>query len=276
MKIYKSLIPKSFWGYQVEKQKEICPRCGSVIDWKERLKVKTGVNSYRYYVVAVHYDPDSKRRRKCYLGPEDGYSVGVVTHLEHTGGLEGLIDVWDRNKYYLENLLESFTRCQDPKVLKEVINIIKSSLSKLETHLKTLEAPEVTELVSKFEEVQKFKPSISLINVYNDGSETFLLIVKEEHLKLLIDSFTKLASELGVRFTEVPNTSLYKFYCLEKQLKKIPTLASPIAYVSVSKHEQDFHVYVITTEFSVRNNYEEHVVKLLKEFARSINAEFKM
>jgi hypothetical protein len=256
----------------VGKAKEVCPRCGSPIDWKERLKVKTGANSYRYYIVAVHVDRDTGKRKKCYLGPEEGYSLAVITHVEHLGGLEGLVDVWDRNKYYLENLLESFSKCQDPKVLKEVISIIKSSLSKLEAHLKTLEAPEVTEVVSKWE----FRPLVSLIRVYNDGSKEFLLIVKEEHLKVLVDGFNKLASELGVRFTEIPNTSLYKFYCLEKPLEKIPTLASPISYVSVSKHEQDLHVYVSTTAYSVSRGYEEHIVKLLKEFAENIKAEVKM
>jgi len=125
-----------------EKPKRICPRCGSVIDWIERHRVKTGYNTYRTYIVAVHFDRDTKKRRKCYLGPEEGYSLAAITHVEHLGGLEGLVDVWDRNKYYLENLLESFTRCQDPKVLKEVIDIIKSSLPKLETHLHSLESPE--------------------------------------------------------------------------------------------------------------------------------------
>jgi hypothetical protein len=124
------------------KGKPICPRCGGVVDWVERHRVKTGYNTYRTYIIAVHLDKESKKRRKCYLGPEGGYSSAAITHVEHLGGLEGLVDVWDRNKYYLENLLESFLRCDDVKVLREVIDIIKSSLSKLETHLHTLESPE--------------------------------------------------------------------------------------------------------------------------------------
>jgi hypothetical protein len=128
-------------GSKEGKGKPICPRCGSVIDWVERHRVKTGYNTYRTYIVAVHLDKESKKRRKCYLGPEEGYSLASVTHKD-LGGLEGLVDVWDRNKYYLENLLESFLKCDDVKVLREVIDIIKSSLSKLETHLHTLESPE--------------------------------------------------------------------------------------------------------------------------------------
>jgi hypothetical protein len=124
------------------RRKSICPRCGSVIDWIERHRVKTGYNTYRTYIIAVHLYKDRKKRRKCYLGPEEGYSLAAITHVEHLGGLEGLVDVWDRNKYYLENLLESFFKCDDIKVLKEVIEIVESSLDKLRTHLHTLESPE--------------------------------------------------------------------------------------------------------------------------------------
>jgi len=120
-----------------EKPKRICPRCGGVIDWIERHRVKTGYNTYRTYIVAVHLDRDTKKRRKCYLGPEEGYSLAAITHSD-LGGLEGLVDVWDRNKYYLENLLESFLRCDDVKVVSEVVSIIKEILPKLETHLNSL------------------------------------------------------------------------------------------------------------------------------------------
>jgi hypothetical protein len=121
-----------------EKNKRICPRCGGVIDWIERHRVKTGSKTYRTYILAVHLDRDAKKRRKCYLGPEEGYTHAALTH-EHLGGLEGLEDVWDRNKFYLENLLESFLRCEDINVLKEVIEIVETSLGKLKTHLHTLE-----------------------------------------------------------------------------------------------------------------------------------------
>jgi hypothetical protein len=30
--------------------------------------------------LAVHFDPQTKRRRKCYLGPVDGYEHGSITH----------------------------------------------------------------------------------------------------------------------------------------------------------------------------------------------------
>jgi hypothetical protein len=126
------------------KLRQVCPRCGRPVDWFERHRVKTGYNTYRTYILAVHLiDVGGKRRRKkCYLGPEGGYSSAAITHIEHLGGLEGLVDVWDRNKYYLENLLESFLRCDDVKVLREVIEIVESSLDKLKTHLHTLESPE--------------------------------------------------------------------------------------------------------------------------------------
>ena len=128
-----------------EKVKEVCPRCGSVIDWKERVKVRTSRNTYRYYLIAVHVDRDTKKRRKCYLGPVEGYVAGAVTHKEHLGGLEGLDQVWDRNKYYLENLLESFLNCSNVKTLKEVIHTTETLLQKLKTHLNSLETQEKQE-----------------------------------------------------------------------------------------------------------------------------------
>ena len=175
--------------------KKVCPRCGRPIDWVERHKVKTGVNSYRYYVLAVHVDKDTKKRRKCYLGPLEGYKVGMFRG-----------------------------------------NVIHTT----------------------------FKPQLSLINVYGDGSKTFLLIVKEDMLNGLVDMFNKLASELNIRLVEIPNPKFYKFYCLEKQLELIPTLSTPIAYISVSKHDQILHVYVSTTTST--KEYEEHIIKTLKEY----------
>jgi hypothetical protein len=121
-----------------EKPGRVCPRCGSTIDWIERVRVKTGSNTYRTYLIAVHVDKETKKRRKCYLGPDEGYNLATITHKD-LGGLEGLVDVWDRNKFYLENLLESFLRCEDVKVLKEVIEIVETSLEKLKTHLHSLE-----------------------------------------------------------------------------------------------------------------------------------------
>ena len=249
---------------------KICPRCGGPVSWFERKRIKSG-KGYRYYLIAVH--KDEKGRRKCYLGPAEGYVFGSITHSD-LGGLEGLGNVWDRNKYYLENLIESFTKCQDPKTVKEVIEIIKSSLPKLETHLHTLKSTEVTEVTSKFKNT--FKPTITLVNTYNDGSKEFLLTIKEEHLKTLVEMFNKLANNLGVKLTETPSITLYKLYCLEKPLEKTPSLTSPIAYISVKKDGQTLHTHITTTEFSVRNNYEEHIIKLLKNYANTVGAEVKL
>jgi uncharacterized OB-fold protein len=52
-----------------------CPRCGSPVSWYERAR-----RGERYYLLAVHFDPQSKSRRKCYLGPVDGYDHGSITH----------------------------------------------------------------------------------------------------------------------------------------------------------------------------------------------------
>jgi hypothetical protein len=124
-----------------EKPLRICPRCGRPYDWVERRKVRTGPNTYRYYYYAVHLDRETRRRDVCYLGPVDGYSHGAVTH-QDVGGLEGLDSRWERNLYYLENLLESFTTCSDPRYVMRAVELVTSALQRLQLHLRSLERVE--------------------------------------------------------------------------------------------------------------------------------------
>ena len=132
-----------------EKPLRVCPRCGRPYDWVERRKVRTGPNTYRYYYYAVHLDRETKRREACYLGPVDGYSHGAVTH-QDVGGLEGLDSRWERNLYYLENLLESFTTCGDPRYVRKAVEIVSSALQRLQLHLRSLERVEEVEPVEEW------------------------------------------------------------------------------------------------------------------------------
>jgi hypothetical protein len=128
---------------------KICPRCGRPYDWVERRKVKTGLGTYRYYYYAVHLDKDTKRRDVCYLGPVDGYVAAAVTH-QDVGGLEGLDSRWERNLSYLENLLESFTSCGDPRYVRKAVELVASMLQRLQLHLRSLERTEEVKPVEEW------------------------------------------------------------------------------------------------------------------------------
>ncbi|MEM4554216.1 MAG: hypothetical protein QXI86_08340 [Ignisphaera sp.] len=63
---------------------DICPRCG--IEGYVSVERRGG----RYYIYYIHYDPVSKSRRRCYVGPVEGYR-----HAEHIHmlDLDNLADV---------------------------------------------------------------------------------------------------------------------------------------------------------------------------------------
>jgi hypothetical protein len=123
----------------MKEEHEICPRCGSAVSWFERYRVKTG-SGYRYYLYAVHYDPDSKRRRKCYLGPVSGYEYAVKTNpfIPLTGFRPDTDEEWDRRVDYVVSILESFIDCRSVDAIKRLINNLKAIVPRLEKRLESL------------------------------------------------------------------------------------------------------------------------------------------
>jgi hypothetical protein len=84
---------------QISSQKKICPRCGESYSYIEKISI--GERSYLY---AVHYYVDEngrRRKRRCYLGPVDGYEYVSKTHDITFYGL----DRQDRYIRYLEEIL---------------------------------------------------------------------------------------------------------------------------------------------------------------------------
>lgn len=63
---------------------EACPRCG-LLGYRS---VERRHN--RYYVYFIHVDPDTKKMRKCYAGPADGYDY---VERMHSLNLDNLDDV---------------------------------------------------------------------------------------------------------------------------------------------------------------------------------------
>ncbi|MEM4924880.1 MAG: hypothetical protein QXV81_09470 [Ignisphaera sp.] len=62
----------------------ICPRCLSV--GYRSVERRGG----RYYVYYIHYDPVSKSRRRCYIGPVEGYSHAEHMHMLDLDNLESV------------------------------------------------------------------------------------------------------------------------------------------------------------------------------------------
>jgi len=83
-------------------ERKICPRCGNSFSYIEEVD-----RGGRLYLYAVHYVKDESGRRKkrrCYLGPKDGYEYVSKTHDIIFYGL----DREDRYIRYLEEILDLF------------------------------------------------------------------------------------------------------------------------------------------------------------------------
>jgi hypothetical protein len=84
------------------RERRICPRCGESYSYIEKISI--GERSYLY---AVHYYVDEngrRRKRRCYLGPVDGYEYVSKTHEIIFYGL----DRQDRYIRYLEEITDLF------------------------------------------------------------------------------------------------------------------------------------------------------------------------
>ena len=113
-----------------------CPRCGSPVSWYERAR-----RGERYYLLAVHVDPESKSRRKCYLGPIDGYEHGSVTHpmMDLKGfGTDVKEELRRRAEYAMDalealvNYLERLGAHSEVEELRELQGRLKMILKKVE------------------------------------------------------------------------------------------------------------------------------------------------
>jgi len=88
---------------QISSEKKVCPKCGQPYSYVEEIDI--GGRSYLY---AVHYVKDEngkRKKRRCYLGPKEGYEYVSKTHDITFYGL----DREDRYIKYLEEILNLFT-----------------------------------------------------------------------------------------------------------------------------------------------------------------------
>lgn len=111
-----------------ELTKPVCPRCGGAVDWYEKLR-----RGDREYLYAVHYDPSTKHRRKCYLGPIGGYVHARTTHpMLSLRGFEVDTEMdWKRRADYVLELLESFRECGSVDELRRLLENLAAYLPRL-------------------------------------------------------------------------------------------------------------------------------------------------
>jgi hypothetical protein len=111
-----------------------CPRCGSPVSWYERAR-----RGERYYLLAVHFDPESRSRRKCYLGPVEGYEHGSITHpmMELKGFGSDVREEVRRRADYVIGALNSLIECleylgahSETEELKKLQRELKAILGK--------------------------------------------------------------------------------------------------------------------------------------------------
>jgi hypothetical protein len=111
-----------------EVTKPVCPRCGAAVDWYEKLR-----RGDREYLYAVHYNPSTKHRRKCYLGPIGGYVHARTTHpMLSLRGFEVDTEMdWKRRVDYVLELLETFKGCDSVDELRRLLENLVTYLPRL-------------------------------------------------------------------------------------------------------------------------------------------------
>ena len=94
--------------------KPLCPRCGQPISYYKRKKVGNRV-------YAVHYVKEGGKRKKkeCYLGPEDEYEYVSRMHTREGLVLKGLVDK-KRMLEYLEALILNVTEAAENLEMHEL------------------------------------------------------------------------------------------------------------------------------------------------------------
>jgi len=194
-------------------QKKICPRCGQPYSFIEEINV-----SGRLYLYAVHYvkDASGKRRRKrCYLGPKEGYRYVSKTHGLAFYGL----DRKDRYVRYLEEIinlfdfyepvstdLEEFKRDFEnmikirslvKRINNEVENrlrkIIETMISDVKTSIDVLKKdhPDDPKVIKLVNEIKNFDEEIERINLLKN-----FVILRDEAIRSYVERYLQLKQKL--------------------------------------------------------------------------------
>jgi hypothetical protein len=196
-------------------QKKICPKCGQPYSYIEEIDI-----GGRTYLYAVHYvkDESGKRKKKrCYLGPKEGYEYVSKTHDIIFYGL----DREDRYIKYLEEILDLFTSDEpistDPEdfkkdfeniirmrsLLKKINNEVEKRLEKIiQIMISDIKAsadvlkrdypdnPKAKEIVKELSDFDR--------EIERTGLEKSYKILKEEALRSFVEKYLELKQKLKI------------------------------------------------------------------------------
>jgi hypothetical protein len=196
-------------------QKKVCPKCGEPYSYIEEIDI-----GGRTYLYAVHYvkDESGKRKKKrCYLGPKEGYEYVSKTHDIIFYGL----DREDRYIKYLEEILDLFTSDEpistDPEdfkkdfeniirmrsLLKKINNEVEERLEKIiQIMISDIKAsadvlkrdypdnPKAKEIVKELSDFDR--------EIERTGLEKSYKILKEEALRSFVEKYLQLKQKLKI------------------------------------------------------------------------------
>jgi len=200
---------------QILSQKKVCPKCGQPYSYIEEIDI--GDRSYLY---AVHYvkDKSGKRKKKrCYLGPKEGYEYVSKTHdLEFYGMTKE-----DRYITYLEEILnllgsggpvstdlDDFRRDFENTIkmrslLKKINNEVEERLEKIiQTMISDIKAsadvlkrdyPDNPQAIEILRMLKAFDEEIE-----RAGLEKSYKIMKEEAIRSYVERYLQLKQRLKI------------------------------------------------------------------------------
>jgi hypothetical protein len=117
--------------------------------------------------------------------------------------------------------------------------------------------------------IKKTRISFTLVEKYGNGRATYLLVIPEEMLSNFINLLNELANKLNIRLVEVKSETLFKLFTLEKPLVTLPQFTTPVAFIPISKKDDELHINIMITGY-IRPEYNDIIVSKIKEFVESL------
>jgi len=111
---------------RTNEEKKICPRCGLPYNYVRRMKVSNRV--YLYAVHVLKLKKGKKKKRLCYLGPEEEYNHGSLFHESIGLKLEGgAKENKEKAISYLFSILEYLKSVKlDDEERKSIVEAVES------------------------------------------------------------------------------------------------------------------------------------------------------
>ena len=200
---------------QISSEKKICPKCGQPYSYVEEIDI--GGRSYLYTVHYIKDESGKRRKKRCYLGPKDGYEYVSKTHEITFYGL----DRQDRYIRYLEEIIDLFdvdqpVSTEPDDFRKDFENIIKmkSLVKKIERRseerLEKIIQRMISDIKASAEVLRRDYPDnpqaieiLRMLKVFEEeiertGLEKSYKIMKEEAIRSYVEKYLQLKQRLKI------------------------------------------------------------------------------